>query len=34
MNVLFDSNVDAEVGDALTAATERSAELAAEVDNA
>ena len=33
MNVLFDSNVDAEVGDALTAATERSAELAAEVDH-
>ncbi|ERG91185.1 MAG: pyrroline-5-carboxylate reductase [Haloquadratum walsbyi J07HQW1] len=33
MNVLFDSNVDTEIGDALTAATERSAELAAEVDH-
>ncbi len=33
MNVLFDSDVDTEIGDALTAATDRSAELAAEVDH-
>lgn len=33
MDVLFDSDVEAVVGDALTAAAERSAELAAEVDD-